>query len=98
MSVRKSEQHQAISAIGMGTARMSAFGGKADVRELPFVCLLIARSGHRASFTLRRERRDRQGVFEVPLGCGTQAQTLDGLLTEFWVDRSNRHGLRDLSE
>jgi len=25
---------------------MSAFGGKADVRELPSVCLLIARSGH----------------------------------------------------
>ena len=27
---------------------MSAFGGKADVRELPSVCLLIARSGHLA--------------------------------------------------
>ncbi len=26
--------------------RMSAFGGKADVRELPSECLLIARSGH----------------------------------------------------
>ncbi len=25
---------------------MSAFGGKADVRELPSVCPLIARSGH----------------------------------------------------
>ncbi len=25
---------------------MSAFGGKADVRELPAVCPLIARSGH----------------------------------------------------
>ncbi len=25
---------------------MSAFGGKADVRELPSGCLLIARSGH----------------------------------------------------
>ncbi len=25
---------------------MSAIGGKADVRELPSVCLLIAKSGH----------------------------------------------------
>jgi len=25
---------------------MSAIGGKADVRELPFECLLIAKSGH----------------------------------------------------
>ncbi len=25
---------------------MSAFGGKADVRELPAVCPLIAKSGH----------------------------------------------------
>jgi hypothetical protein len=26
--------------------RISAFGGKADVRELPAVCPLIAKSGH----------------------------------------------------
>ncbi len=25
---------------------MSAFGGKADVRDLPVICLLIAKSGH----------------------------------------------------
>ncbi len=29
-----------------GDIRMSAIGGKADVRELPAVCPLIARSGH----------------------------------------------------
>ncbi len=28
---------------------MSAFGGKADVRELPSECLLIAKSGHSAA-------------------------------------------------
>ncbi len=29
-----------------GVKRMSAYEGKADVRELPSGCLLIARSGH----------------------------------------------------
>ena len=29
---------------------MSAIGGKADVRELPSECLLIARSGHSDGF------------------------------------------------
>ncbi len=44
---------------------MSAFGGKADVRELPAVCLLIAKSGHSEGSV---ERHD----------CAGSAETYDG--------------------
>ncbi len=33
---------------------MSAFGGKADVRELPAICLLIAKRRHRSLFGSNR--------------------------------------------
>ncbi len=43
---------------------MSAFGGKADVRELPAVCPLIATSGHLAVATRQRKAPHEAGLEE----------------------------------
>ncbi len=40
---------------------MSAFGGKADVRELPSECLLIAKGGH-SRFAGKRSDADRNRI------------------------------------
>ncbi len=40
------ERHADRDGPWLKPCRMSVFGGKADVRELPSGCLLIARSGH----------------------------------------------------
>ncbi len=42
---------------------MSAFGGKADVRELPSLCLLIAKSGHSSGPVFRHAVLDRDPLF-----------------------------------
>ncbi len=62
---------------------MSAIGGKADVRELPAVCLLIAKSGHwRHAVRFAQSLgsgRDKWGLSEVsyfqhfPIKSGTGA-------------------------
>ncbi len=58
---------------------MSAFGGKADVRELPAVCPLIARSGHSRSdktFIGRIERGfDFLGYHFSPAGLTVAKET-----------------------
>ncbi len=63
---------------------MSAIGGKADVRELPAVCPLIARSGHsRLEFGMRRIDRP-QGPRQAALVvvAAMKMITCNGLLVD----------------
>ena len=63
---------------------MSAFGGKADVRELPSGCLLIARSGHPSSdktFIGRIERGfDFLGYHFGPDGLSVAKKTVENFV------------------
>ncbi len=73
---------------------MSAFGGKADVRELPSVCLLIAISGHtgfNATGGVIEPDLDR-GSGEDSAKGGSRLQSVDEPMGERSTDLSEQLG------
>ncbi len=66
------------------TPPMSAFGGKADVRELPSECLLIARSGHWPLCLPSSTRKHAAFWFGVCVGMPVLALLRRGFLLSLW--------------